>query len=90
MVYAVIRYRNRKGSRAHYEPESTWLEKQLTLWTSVGIALLLAPGLYAWDQFVTIPEDASVVEAVGQQWQWSSVSRAGRRFGHHRCPGDRR
>ena len=71
MVYAVIRYRNRKGSRAHYEPESAWLEKQLTLWTSVGIALLLAPGLYAWAQFVTIPADASVVEAVGQQWKWS-------------------
>ncbi|KKL59460.1 hypothetical protein LCGC14_2215160, partial [marine sediment metagenome] len=30
MVYAVIRYRHRKGSRAHYEPENAWLEKQLT------------------------------------------------------------
>lgn len=71
MVYVVIRYRNRKGSRAHYEPESVWLEKQLTLWTSVGIMLLLAPGLYAWAQYVTVPKDASVLEAVGQQWQWS-------------------
>ncbi len=68
MVYAVFRYRNR---RAAYEPENARLEKHLTLWTSVGIALLLAPGLYAWAQFVSIPDNASVFEAVGQQWQWS-------------------
>ena len=37
----------------------------------MGIALLLTPGLYAWAQFVNIPGNASVVEAVGQQWQWS-------------------
>ena len=59
--------RNQKRSRADYEPENAKLEKQLTLWTSVGIALLLAPGLYAWAQFVNIPGNASVVEAVGRQ-----------------------
>ena len=71
LVYAVIKYRNQKRSQAHYEPENAKLEKHLTLWTSVGIALLLTPGLYAWAQFVTIPSNASVFEAVGQQWQWS-------------------
>lgn len=71
MVYALIRYRKREGSKAHYEPENAKLEKRLTLWTAVGIAALLAPGLYAWAQFVTIPTDASVFEAVGQQWQWT-------------------
>jgi len=71
LVYAVIKYRNKKRSRADYEPENAKLEKQLTLWTSVGIAMLLAPGLYAWAQFVDIPSNASVLEAVGQQWQWS-------------------
>ena len=71
MVYAVIHYRARKGHTAHYEPENARLEKHLTLWTAVGIALLLAPGLYAWAQFVNIPADASVFEADGQQWQWS-------------------
>ena len=71
LVYAVIHYRTRKGHTAHYEPENARLEKHLTLWTGVGIALLLAPGLYAWAQFVNIPKDASVFEAVGQQWQWS-------------------
>ena len=71
MVYVLIRYRQREGSRAHYEPENATLEKRLTLWTAVGIAALLAPGLYAWSQFVNIPDNASVLEAVGQQWEWS-------------------
>jgi cytochrome c oxidase subunit 2 len=71
LVYSVVRYRARKGHTAHYEPESARLEKQLTLWTAVGVAALLAPGLYAWAQFVDIPKDAAVLEAVGQQWQWS-------------------
>jgi cytochrome c oxidase subunit 2 len=71
MVYALVRYRKRAGSKAHYEPENAKLEKRLTLWTAVGIAALLAPGLYAWAQFVNIPANASVLEADGQQWQWS-------------------
>jgi cytochrome c oxidase subunit 2 len=71
MVYALIRYDGRRGGKAHYEPENAKLERRLTLWTTVGIATLLAPGLYAWDKFVTIPNNATVVEAVGQQWQWS-------------------
>jgi cytochrome c oxidase subunit 2 len=71
IVWALIRYDQRKGRPATYEPENAKLEKRLTLWTSVGIATLLAPGLYAWDKFVTIPQNASVVEAVGQQWEWS-------------------
>jgi len=71
MVYAVIRYRNKKGAQAHYEPENPKLEKHLTVWTGVGIAALLAPGLYAWAQFVTVPPEAAVFEALGQQWRWS-------------------
>ena len=41
MVYALVRYRQRKGSRAHYEPENAKLERRLTVWTAVGIAALL-------------------------------------------------
>jgi cytochrome c oxidase subunit 2 len=70
MALALFRYRNRPGHRAHYEPENTRLEKQLTLWTGIGIAGMLAPGLIAWDEYVTVPADAAVVEATGQQWQW--------------------
>jgi heme/copper-type cytochrome/quinol oxidase subunit 2 len=32
---------------------------------------MLAPGLVVWHQFVTIPADATEIEVMGQQWQWS-------------------
>lgn len=71
LAWSIFRYRHRRGHRAHYNPESVTLERRLTVWTAVGIAALLAPGLIAWKEFVTVPKDAAVVEAVGQQWQWS-------------------
>lgn len=73
MAYAVIRYRHRKDrlEKAQYEPENKKLEWWLTIITSVGIAAMLAPGLAVWAKFVTVPEDASVVEVLGQQWAWS-------------------
>ncbi len=70
MAYTIIRYRNRAGSSAHYEPENAGLEKRLTFWTGIGIAGMLAPGLIAWNEFVNVPKEATVVEATGQQWQW--------------------
>ena len=71
MAWAIWRYRHRPGNRAHYEPENARLEKRLTLWTGIGIAGMLAPGLAAWNEYVTVPDNAAIVEAVGQQWQWS-------------------
>jgi cytochrome c oxidase subunit II len=73
MAYAVYRFRHRKGrtEKAHYEPENKKLEWWLTIVTSVGIAAMLAPGLAVWAKFVTVPEDAAVVEVLGQQWAWS-------------------
>lgn len=71
MAWALWKYRHRDGHRAHYDPENPSLEKRLTFWTAIGIAGMLAPGLIAWSQYVTVPEDAAVVEATGQQWQWS-------------------
>ncbi|MET0588356.1 MAG: cytochrome c oxidase subunit II [Novosphingobium sp.] len=71
LAHTIWRYRNRPDHKAHYEPENPKLEKQLTLITAVGIIGMLAPGLWAWNQFITVPKDATIVEAVGQQWQWS-------------------
>ena len=71
MALAIWRYRHRPGLRAHYEPENARLEKRLTLWTGIGIAGMLAPGLLAWHEFVTVPKNAAIVEASGQQWQWT-------------------
>jgi cytochrome c oxidase subunit 2 len=73
MAYAIVRYRHRKGveRRAEYEPEYRRLEWWLIGLTAVGVAAMLAPGLAVWAKFVTVPDDADVVEAVGQQWSWS-------------------
>lgn len=71
MAYCLIRYRHKEGSKAVYEPESKRLEIWLTVVTTLGVVALLAPGLYVWAQFVTVPDDATEVEVVGQQWQWS-------------------
>lgn len=70
LAWAIYRYRHRPGIVAHYEPENARLEKRLTLWTGIGIAGMLAPGLIAWHEYVTVPANASLVEATGQQWQW--------------------
>ena len=71
MTYCVIRFRNKEGRRADYEPESKKLEIILTVLTTIGVAGLLAPGLIVWDEYVSPPEDAMPIEAMGQQWYWS-------------------
>ena len=71
MAYCVFRFRHREGRRAEYEPESTKLEGILTVVTALAVAAMLAPGLFFWDQFIDVPEDAVEVEVVGQQWSWS-------------------
>jgi cytochrome c oxidase subunit 2 len=71
MAYAVLKYRHKEGARADYQPENTKLELWLSGLTAVGVVALLAPGLVVWAEFVDVPEDAMVVEAVGQQWTWT-------------------
>lgn len=71
MAYCVFRFRHREGRRAAYEPENKKLEWWLTVATAVGVAAMLAPGLFVWSRFVTVPSDATEIEVVGQQWQWS-------------------
>ncbi len=71
MALALIRYRHRKGARAHYEPENRTLEWWLIGVTTAAIAGLLAPGLVVYNDFVRVPENAYELEVVGQQWQWA-------------------
>jgi cytochrome c oxidase subunit 2 len=71
MGWAVMRYRHREGGRASYQPESKRLEWWLMVLTAGGVAAMLAPGLLVWAQIVNVPQDARVVEAVAQQWNWS-------------------
>ena len=71
MAYCVWRYRYRPDRRAKYEPENKKLEWRLTWLTSLGVAVLLAPGLLVWNQFVTVPKNAFNVEVVAYQWGWN-------------------
>ena len=70
-AYCVLRFRYREGVRSEYKPEDKKLEWWLIGLTSAGVVLMLTPGLFVWDQFITVPEDAAEFEVVGQQWQWS-------------------
>ena len=71
VVYCIIRFRKRKGSKAEYEPENKKLEWWLIGITTIGIASMLAPGLFVWADFVHVPSNASLFEVVGKQWNWS-------------------
>ena len=71
MAYAIIKYRTAPGKRAAYDPENTKLETWLTVFTTVGIVAMLAPGLLVWGRFVDVPDNAMQIEVLGQQWHWS-------------------
>ena len=71
MAWCVYKYRARDGHKANYDPENNKLETVLTVITTIGVAAMLAPGLWVWADFVNVPDDAMEVEAVGQQWHWS-------------------
>jgi cytochrome c oxidase subunit 2 len=71
MAYCVFRFHHKEGRQAAYNPENKKLEWWLTIGTGIGVAAMLAPGLVVWHQFVTVPPDATEIEVMGQQWQWS-------------------
>lgn len=70
MVVALIRFRHRKGIKAAYEPENAKLEIWLTGLTTVGVVIMLAPGLIVYADFVVVPKEASSIEVLAKQWQW--------------------
>jgi cytochrome c oxidase subunit II len=83
VVYMLMRFRHRTGHRAHYEPENRKLELWLIAGTTLGIVLLLAPGLFVYAEYIKPPPGALELEAVGQQWQWRFRFRGDDgKFGH--------
>lgn len=80
LAYALLKFRHRSGNtapmdrnsghRAAYVPENKKLERWLIIATSIGIVGLLAPGLFVYADYVRAPQDAQVLEILGQQWQW--------------------
>jgi cytochrome c oxidase subunit 2 len=71
VAYCIFRFRHEEGRQATYEPENKQLELWLTVATAIGVAAMLAPGLFVWGQYVSVPAGAAEVEVLGQQWQWS-------------------
>ena len=71
MAYCVWKFPYREDRRAVYEPENKKLEWWLTILTTLGVVGMLTPGLFVWNQFVTVPDDAVEIEVMAQQWQWS-------------------
>lgn len=71
LAYCLFRFRHQEGRKAAYEPENRRLEGWLTAVTAGGVIAMLAPGLFVWAQFVNVPDTATDVEVVGQQWLWS-------------------
>ncbi len=71
MAYCALRYRYRPDRRAEYRPENKKLELWLIGLTTLGVVGMLTPGLFVWNQFVSVPAGAAEIEVLGQQWQWS-------------------
>jgi len=71
MSYCVWKFRYNKDRKAEYEPENSKLEWGLTIFTTIGVCALLAPGLIVWDKYVDPPEDAFRIEVMAQQWYWN-------------------
>jgi len=81
LVWTLLRYRHRERGpnvvrspgelHAAYRPDNKRLERMLIIGTAVGIAALLAPGLFVYAEYVRPPEGALVMEVLGQQWKWA-------------------
>ncbi len=70
IAYTLWRFRHREGHRAAYLPNDHRLERRLIIVTSVGIAALLAPGLWVYADYVRPPRESMTLEVLGQQWRW--------------------
>jgi cytochrome c oxidase subunit 2 len=71
LAYIVLRYRYRAPGGAQFIPDNPKLEKLLIGITALGIVVLLAPGLFVYSKFIQPPQDAMVIEVLGEQWRWS-------------------
>ena len=71
MAWWIYKYQYKPGQLAEYEPEDPVLEGRLTILTTIDVVVMLAPGLVAWNDYVTVPEDAIELEVFSEQWTWS-------------------
>lgn len=71
MAWWIYKYQYQPGQLAEYEPEDPVLEGRLTILTTIGVVVMLAPGLIAWNDYIVVPEDAIELEVFSEQWTWS-------------------
>ncbi len=74
IAHAVIRFPHLQGNRAAYQPHNKKPEGWLTIWATLGIVAMLAPGLWVYSDMVHTPKEASVLEVVANRNEASSVS----------------
>ncbi len=70
MAWWVYKFQYQEGKFAEYEPENAKLESQLTIITTIGVVVMLAPGLVAWNDYINPPNDAYELEVYSKQWSW--------------------
>ncbi|MDA1089511.1 MAG: cytochrome c oxidase subunit II [Proteobacteria bacterium] len=70
-AYCAYKYKYDANRRSEYEPENKKLEAWLITLTTLGVIVMLAPGLFAWNEFVTVPKGAAKVEVFAKQWGWA-------------------
>ena len=71
MAYCLYRFKYDPDRRSDYQPENHKLELWLSGLTALGVVGLLTPGLIAWDDYINPPDEATEIEVVGKQWEWS-------------------
>ena len=69
-AWCTYKYRYDPNRRSVYEPENKKLEWWLIGLTTIGVIIMLAPGLVAWNEFVTVPKGTAEVEVLAKQWSW--------------------
>ncbi len=70
LVYCIFKFPYKEGREVEYKPEDNKLEKRLTLITAIGVVALLAPGLFVWNEYIIVPNNAIHIEVVAWQWSW--------------------
>ena len=71
LVYCLWNFRYQKNRRSEYKPEDKKLETILVVVSAVAVAVLLAPGLSVWNNYIKVPKDAVTVEVLAYQWGWN-------------------
>ena len=71
MAWWVYKFQYQEGHYSEYEPENATLENRLVVITTIGVVVMLAPGLVAWNDYIRPPSNAYELEVYSKQWAWT-------------------